>query len=77
MAAIKGRANQIFRLGSNLKERRKTSMRSYQKPSVAILGAASLAIQGRNHKGNYMFVDIGGPELRPSTGLAYDLDELD
>jgi len=52
-------------------------MRSYQKPSVAVLGAASLAIQGRNHKGNYMFVDIGGPELRPSTGLAYDLDELD
>ena len=45
----------------------------YERPSIATLMAASVAIQG-GIKTNPV-TDAGGQHLHPSTGGAYDLDE--
>lgn len=47
----------------------------YVKPSIAYLGTASMAIQGKGIKGG-MHTDADvALQPHPSTGSAYDLDE--
>jgi hypothetical protein len=46
-------------------------MISYQKPTVAALDAASVAIQGQGK----LAMIVPDAETRPSSGHAYDLDE--
>ncbi len=49
-------------------------MTTYQKPSVAILAPASVAIQGMHIKSGPV-VESLDPLAPRSSGLAYDLDE--
>jgi hypothetical protein len=61
----------IFAFGVKSQGKEDTNMISYQKPTISALEAASAAIQGQNKQSQ--IAPDGVP--RPSSGLAYDLDE--
>ena len=47
----------------------------YAKPSIAVLGSASKAIQFPGDKGGMHLDGVIALRPQPSTGAAYDLDE--
>ncbi|WP_263356658.1 hypothetical protein [Acidicapsa ligni] len=50
-------------------------MKTYQKPSVAVLAQASVAIQGMHIKNSGNVTDALNPQQAQTSGFAYDLDE--
>jgi hypothetical protein len=66
-------AEQSFRLETKYRGKEDMRMISYQKPTVVALETASAAIQGMGKE--TPATPDGPPANRPSSGLAYDLDE--
>jgi hypothetical protein len=60
---------------SNLEERRRRLMLTYQKPTVISLAAASSAIQGAHNKNIHVVPDANQSDPTRTSGMAYDLDE--
>jgi hypothetical protein len=50
-------------------------VKNYQKPSVAVLAQASVAIQGMHIKNSGNVTDALDASAPRTSGLAYDLDE--